>query len=269
MDAYLGLDAFQLKLLTNISSLTLFNLQQTYHLTSTQLNAKITAFNANFNSSINTFNAYLQNPLTHSLIDLAAYQTFFSLFANDENIIKYCNQYGFDNNLLADSNNSLLSNFQIKVYNQAKGIYSVNFDINNLINYSPLLNDKCFYVPDIIQLQDYSTPVEGFFYLSPTLLNPSSIPIKKVVPAPVNSKPVKVEPTPVKKVIKPSKKVVVTPPIPKKTVPAIKVQPVKKVVPSPIKKVVVSPKPIVKPVAKPIVINNNQPILTKATNVPP
>ena len=256
---YLGLDVFQLKLLTNISSLTLFNLQQTYHLTSTKLNAEITAFNANFNSSINTFNAYLQNPLTTGLIDLAVYQTFFSLFGDGENIIKYCNQYGFDNNLLANSNNSLLSNFQIKVYNAKKGIYSVNFDINNLVNFLPLLDDRCFYVPEFTELQDYSTPVEGFFYLSPALLNPSSIPIKKVVPSPVKSKPVKVKPAPAKKVVAshPPKKVIVKP------------LPAKKVTP-PIKKIVSTPSPIVapKPVNKPIVVNNNHQIFTKKTNVP-
>ena len=249
--AYLGVDAFQLQLLNNIPSLTLFNLEQTYHLTSSELASQIKAFNANYNCSIATFNAYLQKPLTKSLIDLALYQTYFNLFSNDDDIIQYCNQYGFDNNLLASSNNSLLSNFQIEVYNAKKGIYSVNFNINNLINYLPLIDDRCFYVPTLMELQDYSTPVQGFFYLSPSILNPAPTPVKKATTVPATKKPVKVTPVPIKKVVHTTpKKVPITPPI---------------------KKVYPPAKPLIvpKPVIKPIVINNNQPILTKTTAVPP
>ena len=263
-----GIGIFPLQLFKQIPSLTLFNLEQTYHLTSSELTKTINVFNANYDSSVNTFNNYLNNKLTNSLIDLAIYHTFFSFFGGNESIISYCNQYGFDNNLLANSNNSLLSDFNVQVVNAKKGIYSVTFNMNNLVDFIPLIAARCFYVPTLMQLQDYASTLKGFFYLSPSLLNPPP-PVKKntVNPTSIPS-PVKVISPPVKKITSPPT------PIKKVDIPPTKV---KKVIVKPAPKPIVVhhiqkkmlPKPIVipTPIAKPIVVNN-QPSVLKATVIP-
>ena len=250
---------FPLQLFSDLPSITLFNLEQTYDLTSSELTRKIKQFNANYNDSISTFNNYLKNKLTNSLIDLSIYYTFFNLFSDGQNIIKYCNEHGFDNNLLATSNNSLMSDFKVKVDNATKGTYSVTFNINNQLDLMPLFNNYCIYVPWMLSPRQYNSNIEMFFYLPIKPLAPT--PVKKVVPPPVKVTPVKkiVVPKPVKKIVpvpKPVKKVVVKPtPPPVVNHHIVKKQPIKPVV-------------IPTPVHKPLIINNSQPVVNKPTPIP-
>ena len=241
-----------LTLFSSLPSLTLFNLEDKYKLTSNQLTTIINEFNNNYNSSVNTFNNYLNNQVTLSLIKLAIYHSFYSLFSS-KNIIDYCNQYGFDNNLLANNNSSLFSDFAISPVDSKLGIYQVQFAINNEFDFEQLLADDYLQVQGVITLVNYQSIVNGYFYLANDILHPTPKPVKKVIvvpkPTPINP-PVKVVPKPVPKL--PPKPV---PKIIKKKV--ITPLPIKKPVIH-ISKPVVKPTPIIPKVTKPIIINRNQ-----------
>ena len=240
-----------LTLFNSLPSLTLFNLEQEYKVSSTQLNNVITQFNANYNSSINAFNNYLNNPLTLGLIKLAIYHSFYSLFSS-QNIINYCNQYGFDNNLLNATNSSLFSNFRISSVNSKLGIFQTQFAINNQLDFMQLLDDDYLEVNGVITLNKYHSIVNGYFYLSNNILHQINHPIKKVVPV--------VKPTPIVHSNKDK-------PPPVQNHPKKVVQPVpnkKELIP------VTKPTSIIPKVSKPVTTNNHQPIQpNKPQSIPP